>query len=193
MIKGAEESLKYLDNDIALLSKSFFDIGAKVEKVDGDKFSVLPKLNEIIDQLGSTDTLVVYYTGHGFFRNNRITFKLGEEQRNADYLPVEELISNISSAPTDSVVLIFDCCSAVAAEVAWKNYASDKHMLFLPSERVESAEEIEEYQASFFTYCIHRALNSKVPSLYDNSYITLEKLYAVVKENAIRNCNSKLK
>lgn len=186
LIKGAKEFLKYLDNDIALLSKSFLAIGAHVETVDGDKFTVLSRLGEIIDELGSTDTLVVYYTGHGFFKNSKITFKVGQGEKTANYLPVDELISNTSSAQTDSVALIFDCCSAVASEAAWKNYATDKHMLFLPSDRVESAEELEEYQASFFTYCIHRALESKVESLYEDDKITLEKLYTVVREYAMQ-------
>ena len=44
MIKGAEEFLKYLDNDIALLSESFTAIGAQVDTVDGNKFSVLARL-----------------------------------------------------------------------------------------------------------------------------------------------------
>lgn len=186
LIKGAKEFLKYLDNDIALLSKSFLAIGAHVETVDGDKFIVLSRLGEIIDELGSTDTLVVYYTGHGLFKNSKITFKVGQGEKTANYLPVDELISNTSSAQTDSVALIFDCCSAVASEAAWKNYATDKHMLFLPSDRVESAEELEEYQASFFTYCIHRALESKVESLYEDDKITLEKLYTVVREYAMQ-------
>ena len=51
MIKGAEEFLKYLDNDIALLSESFTAIGAQVDTVDGNKFSVLARLGEIIDEL----------------------------------------------------------------------------------------------------------------------------------------------
>ena len=186
MIKGAREFLKYLDNDIALLSKSFRAIGAQVEIVDGDKISVLSRLGEIIDELGSTDTLVVYYTGHGLFKNSKLTFKLGQGEKMANYLPVDELISNTSSAQTDSVALVFDCCSAVASEVAWKNYATDKHMLFLPSDKVESAEELEEYQASFFTYCIHRALESKEESLYEDDKITLGNLYTVVKEYAMQ-------
>ena len=186
MIKGAEEFLKYLDNDIALLSESFTAIGAQVDTVDGNKFSVLARLGEIIDELGSTDTLVVYYTGHGIFKNGKITFKLGKGEKTANYLPVDELISNTSSALTDSVALIFDCCSAVASEAVWKDYATDKHMLFLPSNRIESAEELEEYQASFFTYCIYRALESKVESLYEDDKITLVKLYAVVKEYAMQ-------
>lgn len=186
MIKGAEEFLKYLDNDIALLSESFTAIGAQVDTVDGNKFSVLARLGEIIDELGSTDTLVVYYTGHGIFKNGKITFKLGKGEKTANYLPVDELISNTSSALTDSVALIFDCCSAVASEAVWKDYATDKHMLFLPSNRIESAEELEEYQASFFTYCIYRALESKVESLYEDDKITLVKLYAVVREYAMQ-------
>lgn len=186
LIKGAEKSLQYLDNDVKMLSSSFQAIGVCVETIEGNKFSVLPKLSEMIDGLGSTDTLIVYYTGHGIFKNGKITFELGTEQKAANYLPVDELISNISGAPTNSIVMIFDCCNAVAAEVAWKEYATDKHMLFLPSNRLESAEELEEYQASFFTYCIYRALESRTELLYEGNAITLDKLYAIVKGNAIQ-------
>ena len=186
MIKGSREFLKYLDNDVNLLSQPFLAIGADVKTVDGDKFSVLKSMASIIDGLGSTDTLIIYYTGHGLFKNGKITFKLGQGEKVENYLSVDELIINASSARTDSVVYIFDCCSAVASEVAWKSYAPDKHMLFLPSDKLEPAEELEEYQASFFTYCIYRALESKDESLYDDDKITLDRLYAMVKNYAMQ-------
>lgn len=186
LIKGAEESLQYLNNDIRMVKESFEEIGIDVKSVHGDKFNVLQELSDIIDELGSTDTLIVYYTGHGFFKNKRITFQVGNGTKTANFLSINELIENTSNAKTESVVLILDCCYAIATEVSWKDYATDNHMLFLPSSKLEAVEEIEEYKASFFTYCICSAIKSKHELLYKGDKITLDCLYNVVKENAIQ-------
>lgn len=185
-IKGADESLKYLDNDIKMLKESFEEIGISVQVANGDKILVIQKLCSIIDQLGSTDTLIVYYTGHGVLRNGKINFKLGNGSNSVDYLSVNELIENTSNAITRSIVLILDCCYALAAEASWKDYATEKHTLFLPSIKLESVEELEEYEASFFTYCIYSALKSKSDFLYKEDKIILDNLYQITKQNAIQ-------
>lgn len=186
MFKGEADSLKYLDNDIKQLKRAFRNINIEVEEVSGDKFVVLQKLSEITDQLGSTDTLIVYYTGHGFPKQGKINFKLGTGSKNADYLSIVELIENTSNAKVNSVVLILDCCYAMSTTVAWKDYASDNHVLFLPSGDLEPVEEIEEYQMSFFTHCILKALEDNSEDLYEENKITLNNLYNVTRKNAIQ-------
>lgn len=91
LIMGAEESLQYLNNDIKLLKESFESIGINADDISGNKFSILSELGKIIDQLGSTDTLIIYYTGHGVIRRNSISFKVGSANRTEDFLSVNEL------------------------------------------------------------------------------------------------------
>lgn len=186
LISGEADSLKYLDNDISILKKAFQNINIEVENTKGGKYIILQKLGEIIDELGSTDTLIVYYTGHGFLRQGKINFKLEQGNKTSAFLSVNELLENTSSAKTDSVVLIFDCCYATATEAAWKDYASDNHILFLPSKKLEPVAELEEYEASFFTYCIYSALENNAEALYQDNKITLENLYSVTKKNVIQ-------
>lgn len=149
LIKGAEESLQFLDNDIKMVRESFERIGIDVECINGDKFEILRGLSLIIDQLCSTDTLIVYYTGHGLLHNKTISFRVDNKGKSTDNLSIVELIENTSNAKTENIVLIFDCCYAIATEASWKNYASENHILFLPSAKLEAVEELEEYQASF--------------------------------------------
>lgn len=152
LIRGAKETLQFLDNDIEMVKESFEKIGIEVEFVKGDKFVILRKLSETIDCLSSTDTLIVYYTGHGFLHNKTISFKVDNRGKSTDNVSIVELIENTSSVKTENIVLIFDCCYATAVESPWKNYATENHMLFLPSSKLEAVEELEEYRASFFTY-----------------------------------------
>lgn len=184
LIKGAKGSLQYQDNDIQMLSDAFKSIQIEVEYIDGDKHVVIKKLDDIIDGLKSTDTLIVYYTGHGVIKNGEISFKLDVGEKMGNYLSVRELTSNTSYAIADNVVLILDCCYATAVERTWNDYVLDKHILFTPSSKLEAVEEREEYQASFFTYCICEALKSKSDSLYEDNKITLKRLYEVTKANA---------
>lgn len=185
LIKGAEESLQFLDNDIKMVRESFERIGIDVECINGDKFEILRGLSLIIDQLCSTDTLIVYYTGHGLLHNKTISFRVDNKGKSTDNLSIVELIENTSNAKTENIVLIFDCCYAIATEASWKNYASENHILFLPSAKLEAVEELEEYQASFFTYCMCTALDSNNEKLYREDKITLESLYVVTKENVV--------
>lgn len=184
LIKGVEDTLKYLDNDVKMLNEVFEELEIDVQTTSGQKFPVLQDLCTIIDQLGSTDTLIIYYTGHGVIRNGKINFKLGKDNSIADYLSVNELLENTSNARTANIVLIFDCCYATATQAAWKDYASDKHILFLPSAKLEAVEELEEYKASFFTYCIYDSLKSNLLNKKDK--ILLEDLYECTKEKAIQ-------
>lgn len=186
LIKGAEESLQYLENDIIMIQESFEQIGITVERATGNKFHILEMLSSIVDQLGSTDTLIVYYTGHGFLKKGRVIFQVGDERKSANHLSIIDLIEATTEAKTDNVILILDCCYATATEAFWKDYASDNHILFLPSSKLESVEELEEYKASFFTYCICSGIKSKQELLYTDDKITLDNLYNVTKENAIR-------
>lgn len=186
LIKGADEYLQYLANDIKMVKESFEQIGIIVENEYGDKYDILKALGNIIDQIGSTDTLVVYYSGHGVLKNNRICFQVGEGNKSANYISITEIIEMTKDARTDNVVLILDCCYATATEKSWKDYATDNHILFLPSSKLEAVEELEEYQASFFTYCLCNAIQSKNELLYENDKITLDSLYYATKENAIQ-------
>ena len=185
LIRGAKETLQFLDNDIEMVKESFEKIGIEVEFVKGDKFVILRKLSETIDCLSSTDTLIVYYTGHGFLHNKTISFKVDNRGKSTDNVSIVELIENTSSVKTENIVLIFDCCYATAVESPWKNYATENHMLFLPSSKLEAVEELEEYRASFFTYCLCSALNSNTEALYRNNKITLDSLYTVTRQYAI--------
>lgn len=184
LIKGVEESLQYLDNDIQMVQESFGKIGISVETVFGDKFRILTTLSNIIDELNSTDTLIVYYTGHGVIHNKKLAFPVDNQNKNTDRLSINELMENTGNAKTENIVLILDCCYATAVEITWKDYAAENHILFLPSSQLEAVEEIEEYKASFFTYCMCCALDSNDEALYKDDKITLESLYNVTKEYA---------
>lgn len=186
LIKGANESLQYLDNDISLIKKGFLELGFFVDNVEGEKFKILSKVCNIIDEMRSTDTLIVYYTGHGVLKQGGVEFKVASENKVTDFLSFNELIENTSNVKSNKVVFILDCCYAGVVNKFWKDYADENHLLFLPSTKLESVEELEEFQASLFTYCISKALDTKPKALYDEEgRITLQTLYNAVRENVL--------
>lgn len=186
LIRGDPGTLKYLDNDIHLITTTLNSIGIKIEASSGKKSEVLSKLGEVADQLSSIDTLIIYYTGHGYLGKGKTWFKLGASNKTEDSMSVDALMDTVSNAKTNKIVYIFDCCYAAGTAESWKKYADDKHLLFLPSNKLEEVAEVEEYQASFFTYCIYKALESKSEILYENGKITLKTLYDATKANAIQ-------
>lgn len=195
LVRGEADSLRYLDNDIKSMKNALQNINVEVEQVKGDKHVVLKKLDELLDQLGSTDTLIIYYTGHGYLKKGKIAFKLEKKGTVSDFVSVDEILISASEAKTDSIVLIFDCCYASATETAWRDYADDTYALFLPSNKLEPVEELEEFQSSFFTYCICDSLESKDGALYKENKITLENLYNVVNKYVYlynKNNNSRM-
>ena len=84
LIKGADESLRYLHNDINLMREAFSQIGISVATASGDRIEILTKITEIVKQCGHADTLIIYYTGHGLFINKKINLKVGSSGNNVD-------------------------------------------------------------------------------------------------------------
>lgn len=180
MIKGSAGELRFLDNDVSLMSTAMEAIQIPVYMITGSKYVVLQQVATHISNLSSVDVLIIYYTGHGVMRQGSICLKLGDGSRIQDFLSMDELILTTKEARNNNVILILDCCNAGAVVDGWKKYTSDKHALFLSSGKLQSVKEIGELESSLFTYSINKAIMESPDDLFLDDRITLGKLYHVV-------------
>lgn len=182
LIKGSNNGLTYLSNDIASMKKAFESIDVTCVCTSGNKFSVLQSLSEIIDNLSSTDSLIIYYSGHGVLKNGGLVLKLDDKGSVKDNLPLRELIENTLQSELTKTLFILDCCYSSASCFEWKTYASDKYVLLLPSSKLEQVEESDDLKGSYFTHFLSKVLIDKPNQLFDQSCITLNSYFITVKQ-----------
>ena len=176
IIRGNANDLKFLDNDIKLIEEAFHSIGAVTERLSGDKYYLQSALGAGSHSIGMSDTLIIYFTGHGRVKSGDVELKVGLDDTYLSWLSLSQSITECDKAPVGKIVFILDCCCSGAGIESWKKYATSKTCLFLASNNLGLAKELDEFHASFFTYCIYECITKRQDALYKDGMITLSSL-----------------
>lgn len=175
IIKGSDDTLIYLENDVSLMQKAFTKINAEVIIAPSNKGELIEKLSDIFDEAKQIDDIIIYFTGHAQLSKGKLSLKINDYSgSNKSYINLSDIYGPSENSNCKSVTLILDCCHAGAAE----DIDTDlyKCHMFLACEKLNQTHEIEEFESSLFTYSIYQSLYELPISSYKNNKITLQEL-----------------
>ncbi len=184
---GAEGSsrLRYAQSDAkrfaSVLSHPRCRFDVTVVKSDQAPQDVERSVALVADACDLEDTLVVYFSGHGFVERSSLLLELDKtnRERPLSALRADALVSTMKFARARHKVLILDCCYAgsvfsesqfrSSSGIAMKSVVAaepsnegESFVVIVASDRLEFAKELEAKEAGFLTTCICLALGDQM-------------------------------
>lgn len=171
--------LKYADKDLALMKLALEKHGYTIVSPPPTKSAIVNQFDNFIDNTAKTDTVIFYFSGHGYTPRGELQLVLEEELQNArSSININNFTDALESCRAENKLIILDCCKAGAVGREWNPEQSERYRILTASERLEEGKELDQFQASFLTYYIHDALVSKCNKVADNDgVIRINKLY----------------
>jgi len=173
--------LRYAERDANLmktcLEKHRYEIIKPYKK---ERHSILEQFEYMLEKCGQTDNVIFYFSGHGFLERGELCLVLDEtSSKFSNGIMISEIIKPFKHFIMANKLVVLDCCHSSAATDYLNSFNSldDTTRVLTSSDRMESSKEIGEFEASFLTYQIHKALTSGVSKICINKKITIDKLY----------------
>ncbi|MCV6638460.1 caspase family protein [Candidatus Albibeggiatoa sp. nov. NOAA] len=177
--------LQYAAQDVDLMSHALRQHDYKISIADHDKFKLLEQLTDFVDTAKSTDTLIIYFSGHGHLVKGKLHLVLGEQlQKQAHLLDIGEITKSLDFCKAKHKLIILDCCHAGIKTEEWSFDISESYRILTASERLEKAKEIDDLKASFLTYHIHDALTNHETKITNTENLGVSDLYRWLETQA---------
>lgn len=150
LLQGFQNGLKYIKNDIKNVKDTFENIGISVDILNTNNAR---EIRTIIEEkcLSSfaNDTIVVYYTGHGILKNNKLYLQVADTNNFfLDMLCVETIVDTLVHSSYSKVVLVLDCCNAETAKKSITTKDLERFHLMYSSRTLQKSYELDEYRLS---------------------------------------------
>lgn len=178
--------LRYAQNDVKLIRNAlrmhgFAIITPKQSSAPPEtKATLVSLLDDFLDSCGSSDTALIYFSGHAFAPKGELLLLLDDDLKrlNASTIRLSYLISAIENCSARNKLFILDCCHALSEISDWRPPQSEAYRILTASGRLEKAKEIDSLRSSFLTYQIYRALTECYSEItQDGVYLTVNSLY----------------
>ncbi|MEK7992026.1 MAG: caspase family protein [Thiotrichaceae bacterium] len=175
--------LQYAAQDVDLMSRALRKHDYEITIAHNEKSQILAQLDDFIDTAKNTDTLIIYFSGHGYLVKGKLHLVLGENiQKRAHLLDISQITNNLDSCKVKNKLIILDCCHAGLKAEEWSFDISDSYRILTASERLEKAKEIDDLNASFLTYQIHDALTKHETKITNTENLGISDLYRWLKK-----------
>jgi uncharacterized caspase-like protein len=171
--------LKYAEKDVNLMKEALTMYGYEIVNPPADKYAILPQFENLISNVAKTDTVIFYFSGHGYTPKGDLLLVVKDElQSVSSRIPIRFFTDTLDDCRAENKLMVLDCCNAGRAASDWKPEQSERYRILTASERLEQSKEIDLFQASFLTYYLHRALVSEFHEVADgDGKIRVNRLY----------------
>src|ERR1051326_4577248 len=177
------KGLQFAEGDIALMRSSLERHDFEIVQPGCTKLEIIDALETFIDGANKTDTLVVYYSGHGITPQGKLQLVLADDVQSVkNRLSIAVILEDVEACKAENKLIILDCCRADTLDGDWHPSQSDRYRILTASERLEQGKEIDELKASFLTYQLNQALvESPAEIAEDDGTIRINALYEWLK------------
>ena len=106
------KGLKYCETDVQKMRACLSPHGYEITMPDptGGKREINAKFDSWLDQISQEDTLIVYFSGHGYLHRGNLVLVVGDDEtRNSKY-NVNLLTDGLADCTARHKLLILDCC-----------------------------------------------------------------------------------
>ncbi len=172
--------LKYSVNDAlsisSFLKQNSFEVTLRTNSL-ATKENFSNDILSIISNLKEEDTLIFFYSGHGY-RTNSLSYIVPYDATLSSiesFISEVELFNWLKDSKTEKILLIFDKCFA-GAYIAHKKY-----FVITSSDEGEESLEIESIQHGLLTYYLLTGLENKRADINNDRYVSFAELFYFAK------------
>lgn len=209
--------LMYVDNDVQKLAETLRDRGGFDEVVEVSdlakeatkiphKSTIMSVVPDFLQKRGPNDTVIVYFSGHGFRDTNGVMYLAPLDANPADLsgsgVPVAWFRDQIAKCKSKLKLLILDACHAGSTKGAGaeSNLSPQDLALFeqlegvvtLASSTAEQPSIIwDEKQHSLFTYWLNQGLKGHADD-DGNGEINIDELYEYLHQNVTQSAQARM-
>ena len=172
--------LQYSERDAELMRACLERYGYEVIRPEPTKSDINDEFDDLLDYCGKTDTVVVYFSGHGLIERGELFFVLADDSMKSRHkIDINHLVKKFSfRCKASNKLIILDCCHAGAGIADWGPDVSDRFFILTASERLEKSKELDSLEASFLTHHFQQALNEAPPEIVEaDKTIRVSALY----------------
>lgn len=178
--------LKYCVDDAERLQASLTRLGYDTVLPQGNKSSVQAAFESMVDDAAQTDTLLLYFSGHGLLERGKLWFLLANDAtRLANKININECLEAFSNCRASNKLVILDCCHATQGTEDLQIDLSEQYLVLAASARLEKSQEIEALGAGFFTYSLCQTLGGPSEDTTNSERgISVQQLYKWMVDKA---------
>lgn len=172
--------LQYCERDAELMSACLERYGYEVIRPEPTMVHINHQFGKLLDSCCKTDTVVLYFSGHGLVNKGNLFFVLADDAHKfTNQIDINYIVQTFSyRCKASNKLIILDCCHANQSFVEWRPDLSDRFFILTASERLERSKELDSLQASFLTHHLQHALNEPPQDIVDeDKTIRVSALY----------------
>ena len=176
---GALQPLKYAKRDVeriaAALRAPRCGFKVTVASNTSDPFLLRQELFKFAQAAQEDDVIVVYFSGHGIIHSGGLVLLLDNssvQEILTSAFPSADFLTAIGASKSRNKLLILDCCNAGAVARAYGlkgagtpveelGIKAENHMILMASGHLESARELDQFEAGFLTKSICDGLTTR--------------------------------
>jgi|GEM_PF-3656388 len=175
--------LSFANNDVMLLNEALQKHDYEIIIPSLSKSDILTKFDSFVDDCKKNDTIIFYFSGHGFTPKGSLQLVIGEElTKNKDQISIDYITGLIEECKAENKLIILDCCQANAITNNWNPSQSERYRILTASEKLEKGKEIDAFKASFLTFYIHKALYNSETIFNHKETISINDIYIWLSE-----------
>lgn len=159
LLGAKTQGLKYSDNDINLMTQCLSSNQYEIIKADPDKSSILSKLDDFADAALKTDTLIFYFSGHGYIQKGKLYLVLADDlSKNKNSIRITQILETLEQCAARNLLIILDCCRSATSARSWNPDEKVRYRMLTASGEFDEGKEFDELKASFLTYHFNKGL-----------------------------------
>ena len=200
----------FAKNDAKEFIESLVSLGCDREKLKylpdnlATQTTINEKIREISQYASSTDTIIFYYAGHGFYQNGKNLISCVDTSLKSlekTTIEINSILSAFEKSKSKKVIAFLDCChsginfsSSERSPVV--NFSTDElkyeynhaeHLtVFASCKSDERSQADAEREHGVWSYFLIQALSGKVKEIYDANILFSDKLQKFLADNTFQ-------
>ena len=132
------------------------------------KTDIIEQFDTFIDEAAKTDTLIFYFSGHGYPAKGKLQIVLEDDlSKSKSLFSINHITEAFEHCRAQNKLIILDCCKAGIATDDWNPEQSERYRMLTASERLQKTKELDELEASFLTFHLYQALQKPPNAIVD--------------------------
>lgn len=184
LIKGLQTGLKYTENDISHICDIFQKLKIPSTTISEKNAQIVrERLEQFCTESRSNDSLILYYTGHGLLKSQKLYFifsNSGSIYQNQ--LSLASIVEALASSCYTKIILLLDCCNAEAALTVLQHEDIERFHLVYSSRTIEKSWELDEFKLSAFTKFLCDSIDDALQNPQKGKPTTLADLDTAIRQ-----------
>lgn len=198
--------VSYALNDAVAFRDTLIKLGCKNDNIEyltdhlATKTSISEKLKNLSQYATPTDTIIIYYAGHGFYHSGKNLISCVDtllSSLTSTTISLDAILSPLEKSKSKKIIVFLDCChSGIEFSETERSpvtdfniddlkyeYKDSEHLIVFASCKSEEKSQADsEREHGVWSYYLIQALNGKADNIYDGPLLFSHKLQKYLAE-----------